>query len=226
MKDNSVLKVGGTFAILLGIAKFVATVAYFIVPPEQRLDVPGVQLLPSVAKDSTVLFLIFWLEAFAGVVGLGVVPAVSRLVRDKSEGWVRWAGALATVGFAVSAVGYLLTIARLPTIAAAYVKGDASTQAALAAVWKSSPDLLGFWGYGAIGIWILIVSLLLLRGGPLPKTLNTVGVLLAVDALGVPVAQLLKSGSLIAIIAAAGAVLVPVWCIWIGLTLRRSASAA
>ena len=222
MKDNSVLKLGGLFAIALGIAKLLAAILYFVVPPEQRLDVPGAVLLPSVAQDSTMLFAIFWLESLAGILGLAVVPAVRSLVLSMNEGWVRWTSTLAAFGFAISAMGYLTTIGRLPAIAAAFVKGDPSTQAALAATWKSSPDLFGLWGYGAIGLWILIVSLNALRGTALPKTLNYVGILLAVDALLVPIAQLMKSGSLITIIVGASAILVPVWYIWLGLVLRKA----
>src|SRR5512143_3342061 len=222
MKDNTLLKLGGLLAIVLGIAKLLAAALYFVVPPEQRLDVPGAVLLPSVAKDSTMLFAIFWLESLAGILGLAVVPAVTALVRSNNEGWTKWTSTLAKFGFAISAMGYLTTIARLPNIAAAFVKGDPATQAALAVTWKSSPDLFGFWGYGAIGFWILVVSLMALRGTSLPRVLNYVGVLLAIDALLVPVAQLMKSGSLITIIVGASAILVPVWFVWLGLVLRKA----
>lgn len=152
MVDKSLLKLGGACAILLGVAKLIASAAYFVVPPEQRLSVPGTLFLPSFAQDSTFLMTIFWLEALVGVLGLAVIPAMSGLVRAANEGWVRWTSNLALVGYAVSAIGYTLTIARLPAIAAAFVAGDASTKAALAVVWKSSPDLFGLWGYGAIGV--------------------------------------------------------------------------
>ena len=79
-----------------------------------------------------------------------------------------------------------LSYAGLPGIAAAFVAGDASTKAALAVVWRSSPDLLGFWGYGAIGIWVLVVSILALRGKDLSSILNIIGILLALLYILVP----------------------------------------
>ena len=224
MKDNSLLKLGGACAILLGIAKFLASIAYFVVPPEQRLTVPGAQLLPSFAQGSTFLMAIFWLEALVGVLGLAVVPALSSLVRTANEGWVRWTSNLALVGYAVSAVGYLLTVARLPGIAAAYVAGDASTKAALAVVWKSSPDLLGMWGYGVIGVWVLVVNLLAMRANTLPKLSTYVGLVLAALYVLVPVALLLKASTLILIVVGAGAVVAPIWYIWSGLILRRTSA--
>ena len=159
-----------------------------------------------------------------GVFGLAIVPALARLLLDdENEGWVKWTGSLATVGFAVNAIGYFLTIARLPVIATAFVKGDASTQAALAVTWKSSPDLFGFWGYGAIGIWVLCASLVMLRKTGLSKIFAYVGLLTAVLYLIVPIGTYFKIQPLLLVAAGAGLIAAPVWYIWLGLNLRRLA---
>jgi hypothetical protein len=121
----------------------------------------------------------------------------------------------------VTSVGYMASIARLPGIAAAFVAGDASTKAALAAVWRSSPDLLGFWGYGAIGIWVLVASILALRGKELSTILNIIGILLALLYILVPISVMQKSATLQLGIAGLGALLAPIWYIWLGLALMR-----
>jgi len=221
MKDNSVLRLGGAMAILLGIAKVLSSVGYLLLPEALRQTAKGPVLLPAYAQNPGMLNAIFWSEALVGIFGLAVVPALASLVHRRSEGWTRWASTLALAGFVVTSVGYMASIARVPGIAAAFVAGDASTKAALAVVWRSSPDLLGFWGYGAIGIWVLVVSILALRGKDLSTILNIIGVLLALLYILVPISVMQKSATLQVGIAGAGAVLAPIWYIWIGLALMR-----
>ena len=224
MKDRSLLKLGAVASILLGVAKLFSGGIYFFVAPEQRVASPGALLLPSFAQDPLRLTLLFWAEALVGIFGFAVVPALASLLRERSEGWVRWSSTLATVGYAIASAGYLLTIARLPVIAAAYVKGEPSTQAALAAVWKSSPDLQGFWGYAAIGVWVLVMSLLAMRGQGFPRGYALLGLLLAILYLLIPVAVIPKNQTLVLGIVGLGAIVAPIWYVWTGLVLRRRAS--
>jgi hypothetical protein len=226
MKDNSVLRLGGAMAILLGIAKLFSSVGYLLLPAALRQTAKGAVLLPAYAQSPGLLNAIFWSEALVGIFGLAVVPALASLVHSRSEGWTRWASTLALAGFVVTSVGYMASIARVPGIAAAFVAGDAATKAALAVVWRSSPDLLGFWGYGAIGIWVLVVSILALRGKDLSPILNIIGILLALLYILVPLSVLQKSATLQLGIAGAGALLAPIWYIWVGLALMRRRSEA
>jgi hypothetical protein len=219
MKDNSVFRLGGAMAILLGIAKLLSSVGYLLLPAAQRQTAKGPVFLPSYAQSPGLLNAIFWSEALVGIFGLAVVPALASLVHSRSEGWTRWASTLAMAGFVVTSVGYMASIARVPGIATAFVAGDASTKAALAVVWRSSPDLLGFWGYGAIGIWVLVVSILALRGNALPTILNIIGILLAILYILVPISVTQKSATLQLGIAGLGALLAPIWYIWIGVAL-------
>jgi hypothetical protein len=101
MKKNSLFLVGGMFAILIGLIKIWSGVGYLILLPDLRATVPGPKFLPAYAASPVMLNLIFWGEALVGILGLAVVPALSRVVRDKEEGWVTWTSNLATVGFSL-----------------------------------------------------------------------------------------------------------------------------
>lgn len=222
MKDNSLLKLGGMCAILLGIAKVLSAGIYLMLAPDLRAEVPAARFLPAFANNSSMLISFFWVETLVGVLGLAVVPALSSLVKSTNEGWTRWTSNLASAGFLVSAVGYSLSIARLPNIAKAFVAGDAATQAALAATWKASIDLYGLWGYGAVGLWVLVVSLLAMQSNNFPKLLSYLGILHAVLFLLIPVGAIFKMSSILVLVAGAGIIVAPIWWIWIGLTLRKS----
>lgn len=221
MKDNSVFKLGGAMAILIGLEKLLASIGFLLLPAAQRQTAAGVVFLPSYAEGHALLNTVFWGEALVGVFGLAVVPALAALVRGKGEGWLRWASTLALGGFVVTSVGYLASIARIPGIAKAFVAGDASTKAALAVVWRSNPDLLGFWGYGAIGIWLLVIGVLALGKPGVPKALFYLGIILSIFYILVPVSVIYKNDNLQSVIAVAGAVLATSWYIWAGYVLWR-----
>lgn len=221
MKQNSVSRLGGVCAILLGVVSTLAGITYLFLPPEQRLEVPGAQLLPSYAANTTIVNLISCELALIGILGLAIVPAISQLVQSENEGWVRWTSSLAYLGYAVLAVENLLTLGRLPNIAAAYVAGDASTRAVLAVTWRSSLDPQGWFGYAAIGLWIVVISLLALRSNLLPRPLAYLGLVVAILFSLVPISFLLHLPPLLIVVAAAQPITVTIWYIWMGLVVLR-----
>jgi hypothetical protein len=222
MKNSQVLRLGGLFAILLGLAKLFSGGFYLLLSPDLRAEVPAAKFLPAFAQNPSLLTSLFWIEALVGILGVAVVPALSSLVEEGNEGWVRWAANLAIAGFIVSSVGYMLSIAKLPGIAAAFVKGDASTQAALAGVWKSSIDLFGLWGYGAVGLWVFIASLSALKMTEFSNVWAYLGLLFGIVSFLIPVGTIFKLQTPILAAAAIGAIISPIWWIWTGLTLRKA----
>jgi hypothetical protein len=220
MKIGTLARFGGLCSILLGIVAILISVVYLLLPPEQRLGVKAAVILPSVARGANLLLAQFWLLALEGVLGLVVVIAMSRLVESLAEGWVRFTALLAIVGFAITAVGNVITIARLPGVAAAYVAGDAATKAALAPVWHSTLDPYGTFGYGAVGLWVLVISALALRNSRLPRPLTYVGLAYGVLLLLIPVALLTgATTTLLIVVVVLSAIAGPIWWIWSGLQL-------
>ena len=224
MKSNSVYNLGGICSILLGIVSALIGITYLLLPAEQKLGMRAPDLLPSFVQNPTLLTLQSIELSVVGVLGLAIVPAVAQLIGDLDVGWMTWVSNLAYVGFAVSAVSNLIDVARLPGIAAAYVAGDASTKAALAPIWRSTLDWMGIWQYGAIGVWILVVSLLALRGNLLPRTLAYLGIVAAIIQALVPIAFIFKLPAIIIVVAIVGGVVGIVWYVWLGTVLRRHAS--
>ena len=108
-------------------------------------------------------------------------------------------------------------------MAAAYVKGDAVTKAAIEVSGPFSLDPQGWLSFGAVGLWLLVVSLLALRAGTWPKLLAYVGIATAVAYWLVVAGFVFNQETLFTIAAALGGViLAPIWYIWAGLRLRRA----
>jgi hypothetical protein len=223
MKDNSLYKLGGTGAILMGVINILGDITYILLPADQRLGVPAGTILPAIAKGAPLLKAQLLELAFLGILGLIVVPAFSELFRTQNEGWVRWTSNLALLGFAVAAVSNLFTFARLPAIAAAFVAGDAATKAALVPIWRSTFDLYGVWSFGAVGVWVLTINLLALKGTVFSKTLAGLGVVAGIIYFLIPVAFLLKTPFLFLVAVALGGIFNTIWLIWAGITVRRVA---
>lgn len=223
MKDNSLFKLGGACAILLGIFDALSSITYLLLPADQRLGVPAAKILPAIAQGAPLLKLQLLELAFIGILGLIVVPAFTELFSAQNEGWVRWMGNLALLGFAVAAVSNLFSFARLPAIAAAFVAGDASTKAALVPIWRSTLDLYGVWNDGVIGVWILTLSLLALKGTLFPRMLAVLGLLAGISLFLIPFAFFLKTPSLFLLAAVLGGIASTVWMIWGGVILRGAA---
>jgi hypothetical protein len=220
--DRSLTKLGGQAAVALGVIAAASSALYVVLPADLQASVPAARFLPAFAADPTLLIVIFWTQAIVGILGIAVVPAVTGIVRDLNEGWTRWVSTLAIIGFAVSSIGYLLSLERLPRIAAAFVAGDASTKAALAVTWKASIDLFGLWGYGAVGLWVLVVSVLALRASRFATWLAALGIVVGLVYLLVPIGTVLKIQPLLTVSAAAGALLGLIWYLAVGLRLLRS----
>jgi len=222
MKDNTLRQLGGLCSILLGVSYIAVGILYFMVPPDPGPGGDPTAFYLSIAQNSTLLRLYYLAFALGAVLALGAVPAISDSVRSANEGWVRWMTNLAILGFAVTAIDFFRVFAFQSARAAAYTAADASTRAAIVAV-AQGLDPQGWLGFGGVGAWALVVSLLALRGTAWPRPLAYLGIVLAVVYALVVAALALQIELLLAIAAGLGGVIVaPIWYIWAGLTLRRS----
>ena len=224
MKDTTLGKLGGTCAILLGVSYIVIGVNYLLlVPAEQKVGGGLAKFLPSFAQNPTPLTLQYWAFALGALLAIAAVLAISESVRSVNEGWVRWTSTLAVLGFAVVAIDNFREMSFQPDRAADYAAADAATKAAMEVSGPIGLDPQGWLGFGAVGLWVLVVSLLALRGSTWPKPLAYVGIAVAVVHWLVVAGSVLSIEPLIAIAAGLGGVILgPIWYIWTGLTLRRA----
>jgi hypothetical protein len=223
MKDNTLGKLGGNSSILLGILYLVIGITYLLLPADQKQTSAVDKFLPSLAENPTTQIIQWWGFALSGLVAIAVVLAVSEGVRSENEGWVRWTSTLAILGFAVVAINNFRNIAYQPALARTYVEGDAVTKTVIELGGPFGLDPQGWLGFGAVGLWVLVVSLLALRAGTWPKLLTYIGIATAV-AYWLIVAGFVSNQEMLFTIGAAlgGIILAPIWYIWAGLRLRQA----
>jgi len=222
MKDNTLSKLGGTCSILLGISYVLVGISALLMPAAQKTGTFE-QLIVSITQNPTMILLNWWAKALGAVFALGAVAAISATVRSGNEGWVRWTSNLAIVGFAVTAIETFRLQLLMPIRAAAYVAGDAVTKTAIA----NNQGLLffdrqGWLQWGAVGLWILVVSVLALRRGAWPKPLAYAGIIGAIAYWVELASRVLQNGTLDMIASVAAIILGPILFIWLGLRLRQA----
>lgn len=210
----------GGAAILLAVLTVLAALAYLLLPSEQRLGVPGRELLPAFAANALPLQLEMGLLALMGVVGLAVVGPIRRLV-DGDDPWLRWASTLALIGFAVGAVGNTLVMGKLPGIASAFVAADDAGKQVIAAFWRTTLDPWGLWQFGAVAIWLIALGIVALRSGRFPRPGAFLALGAGVAQLLIPVVLLLAAQSALVILAIVASVIVAAWFGWAGLSMWR-----
>ncbi len=226
MKDNSLYKLGGVASIIVGISYAVVGLTTVLLPPNLGGGVPEAQS-PFMYFEANRLVLMtqYWAFTIGAIFALAMIPAVSATVQHLNEGWVRWTTSLATLGFAVVILDNYWAIVETPARAAAYVSGTEAIRATLTV--PGAPqfiDVQQWLGSGGVGLWVLVVGLLALRGKVWSKGLAYLWVFGAfVYFLGLASAvipDLLVSGVGI-VIQGIGAILGPIGYGWMGIHLWR-----
>jgi len=226
MQDTTLSNLGGTCSILLGVTYAVIGGIYLLVPPEQQEGSglgPGA-FLESFAHNPAPLTVGYLIFALGSLLAIAAVPAISASVRSASKGWMRWTSTLAIVGFAVNALDWFRSFALDPARAAAYVKGDAATRAALTvpgAIAHLDPQ--AWVRFGAVGVWIFVVSFLALRGDTWPKPLASLGIAVSIGYWLIVAFNVLQLPSHVLralVVGVSVVILPPIWYIWLGLRLR------
>ena len=225
MKDNSLYKLGSICSILLGVSYLVVGVTGGLIPSNLS-GVPDVQSPFMYWEENKIMLLTNWWALLLGAVfALALIPAVAKTVQPLNEGWVRWTSTLATIAFAVVILDNYWSIVYTSARANAYVNGSEAIRAALTV--PGAPqwiDVQGWLAYGAVGLWVLVCSILALRNNVWPKGLAHLGILAAfiffLALASSAISALFLSGTIL-FVGVIGAVFAPIWFTWMGIFLWR-----
>lgn len=213
-------KLGGTFSFLIGGLDVLLVIYLVGIPANQRYDMG--QFFANYAQNPLVMNVAWILLAVTSIMGFAVVPAVDKFVRSaNNEEWVQTASIFGIVGFAISATSFLTLLGTTPKLAEAYVAGDSATQAAIVAIGLPQLDPFNVLVLGAVGIWLLIVNVLAWRSRKFRKLHAMAGIGLAGFLWVAVLAAMIQSETLDMVAAGAGALLAPIWYLWMGVRLFR-----
>jgi hypothetical protein len=139
---------------------------------------------------------------------------------------VLWSATAAAFGFAVITRSHLMEVAFDRRIIAQYPTADPAFQQAVsvaAGLALDVPD--GLLTYGAVGVWVVVVSVLALRGGLLPARLGALGLAAGVTNLAGVLGYMFEIRPLLIVaIGVGGLVVVPLWYARLGMVLHAHAA--
>jgi hypothetical protein len=180
--DRSIRRLGGWASILLGTSYLAFATAAPGIPPDQVLGASTEAFLLSLAENSTNFSLLLWIGFIGAIVALPAVQAITGLVREVNEGLTRWTATLATAGFVIAALDFRRTLALLPEEATAFAEADRDFQEVILGDNLHLPlDPERWFSFGAVGVWILVVGILALRGRRLPSPLGYLAIATALS---------------------------------------------
>lgn len=221
MNKNVVNRLGAICSVLVGVSYLIIGVIQLLLPPEQTCNCAD-QFWLSYLNEPFGLTIQYAAFALTGLLGIQVVMAISDAIRSDDMGWLRWTRNLAIIGFALTAIDNFHAIDLNQAKAFAFVN-TLGAQAPLSIPGAMSGlDVNGWFRFGAIGLWVLVVSLLAIRSAAWPKALSYVGIALAAAYFLILASGIFGSTGLTLIGAGLGGIiLAPIWYIWMGLRLNN-----
>jgi hypothetical protein len=216
-------RVGGVAAFGVALAYVATGITAALMPPELqgRPDVGPHEFWMALARDPSAHLAFHWSWIAAGLCGIAAVPAISLLVWEAGAGAVSWSGIAAFLGFATMARSHLMEVAFDRRIIPQYATADPAFQRAVHVVGGLALDVPdGVLTYGAIGVWVAVVSWLGRRERLLPARACELGFAAALTYLAGVAGYGFGVRPLLVVSIAAGGVLVPAWYAWLGVILR------
>jgi hypothetical protein len=210
-------KLGGIAAILIGLLNVVIIVYFVFATGEQRSD--SQVFFVNFAENPLALSIAWIVFSVSAVLSYAVFPAVSDLMEGIHRDWARAATIYGIVGYTVLGVWAITLTRTAPELAANYVSGNEMTRTALLTYGLPEIDPDGWFSFGGIGTWLIIMNVLAICGKRLSKLQAVAGILAGVCAWSTVFGALLDYEPLHLIASAGGAVFFPVWFVWLGVRL-------
>ena len=228
MDDPSICRLGAFASFGVAVAYVLTGVCGVLMPPELqgRPEITPHEFWTVLSQHPTAHLSFHWAWVLAGLSGIAAVPSISLLVWSVHRGAVLWSGLAAFLGFAVMARSHLMEVAWDRRIIPVYQRADPAFQQAVHVVAGLALDVPdGVLTYGAVGIWVAVISFLAIRQQTLPALFAYLGFATAAALLaGVVGYGLLLRPFIVIAVGVGGFLFVPAWFAWAGLLLRRSAA--
>jgi hypothetical protein len=227
-QDSSIRRLGALASIGVAACYLGSGVSALLMPPElqARPDVSPHEFWMVLSGEPTAHLFFHWTWVAAGLFGLGAVPAISLMVWRVHAGATLWSGLAALLGFAVNARSHLMEAAWDRRIIPHYQDADPAFQQAVHVVAGLALDVPdGVLTYGAVGVWIGVVSALALRSDGLPRPFAHLGFVAAGALVAGMVGYALLVRPLVVLSIGGGNFLfVPAWFMWAGYLLWHHAA--
>jgi hypothetical protein len=210
---------GGAAAILIGALNVVIIIYFTAASSGSRTG--QVNFFESFSGNALMMSIPWIVFTISAVLSYAALPAVWDLVRGNHPEWERFATLFGIIGYTVQGVWAITLTRSAPYLSHTYLSGNEVTRTALLAYGLPQIDPDGWFSFGGPGTWLIIINILAILGGKLPKWHAALGILAGVCAWATVFASLLAYDPLNLFASAGGAIVFPAWFILTGVRLLR-----
>ncbi len=217
-------RLGGFCSILAGVAYTISGIVYFVYQAG-RFDPNSIASINdfflNVPEAEFTWATVNFSAALASLLAVAGVLALSDRLRPSQEGFVRWASALAIIGYSLSAITNVADFYQIKRIVAGYPQLDFSVKSAVELVGIGSLDPGLILHLATLGTWFLVAGWLALRRGLLPKSLAGSGLIAGIIALASVVISVAELSSLMMLTIILALAFHPIWLLGTGFMLLK-----
>lgn len=223
-RSYGMYRMGSAAAVLLATLFVMIGVTYLFLPAGMKVVGTGD---PAVYYRAMVdhpgpIFTLEWETVPLGLLGLAVVLGLTAFVRtDRTEGWLAYTAVLAGFGFLLKTLDSLRGTALHELRAQAWLDGDTSTRAAIGAT-RLTLDYLGWFAFGAVGLWAMTVSVTALRRRLWAPWISVAGVAFGIGFMLLMVGEITVFEPLLDVCVAVAAPAGVIWFLAVGGVLWRA----
>jgi hypothetical protein len=194
----------------------VAGISHFLMPSDQLHFAKGLsaEFFASLMTTSFWFRIHYWSFVIASLCGTAIVYILSYQL-NLSSPFARLVTLLAMAGFIITAIDFAMMQARALHIVRIFHTFLPEVQQSTIAAGLPRLDQTGLFGFGLVGLWLVVVNMVMLQTGNYPTGLIVLGFMGAgLFELGF-IGSLLHVDTLIDIAVGLGGILVgPLWYIW------------
>jgi len=174
---HGMYRLAGASSYLLALTLVAIGITYLFIPEGMKVVGTGdpAAYYQAMIDHPGPIFTLEWETVPLGLLGVAVVLGLTRWARvDPTEGWLTYTGLLACFGFLLKALDSLRGTALHQLRADMWLAGDTSTREAIGAT-RLTLDYLGWFAFGAVGLWAISISVAVWRQGRVPWWFSVAG---------------------------------------------------
>ena len=201
-------------AVIMGLAYVLAGITHFLMPREQLHMASGIQLsfFESLNRSSGAFKIHYWAIMIAALAGAAVVVGIGDALGMKQGMMLLIFRTGAICGFLVTALSFGLMLNRAVRISRMWSSLSENTQETIHTHGLPNLDPFGLFGFGLVGLWLLVFNVAAINAGTLPVWHGIVGCVGGILYVAVLIGMIFHVGFLVDISAALGCIVVaPLW---------------
>jgi hypothetical protein len=188
--ESSILKLCWIFSLVIGVLYILVTIGIAVDPMGMFINGESVEIL---IKHPLINCLWRILFAIIGVLNIGFINALSKLVRSQAEKWegvLQWSTIIGIASGIIAALNWIHFVQVADVFGRLYRQGSSFEEIGKMILLPLDPYFI--WSWGGFGFCMLILNLVGLKNSKVIKGLGYLGVFIGLDLIFMVISYILE----------------------------------